>query len=243
MTEKLRSCDRCRECFLNEKFMDDWVRAQLSDGTMPAEVWDSIRGELQTPRRTIRFSYLRMGAPAVLIALAVIVAAVYYPRNEAESPGPRQTITALLTRAAPQLVAYREAPAADVPAQLASLSRSVVGATVHVDLARETHHDISLIGVAKRVDCAGHPYVELRLNCCGHPVLMVLCRKCNGSAICELCSETGGAKPQKPSCCPHSAPSDVVTVASVERKGIMVAAAAANHPVDAVMSVIEIDPA
>ena len=242
MTEKLRSCDQCRDCFMNEKFRDDWMRAQLCEGGMPAEMWDSIRGQLDSPRRVAHYAIYRVGALAAMIVLVVTAALFLFPKEEPSTSAPRQSMTALLTRAAPQLVAFREAPADDVPGQLAAISRRVLGATVTVDPSRETHHSISLVDVNERTDSAGNPYVEMRLNCCGHPVLMVLCSKRQGSAICEVCDETGGPKPEKPHCCPHRAPSDVVTVQSVERGGVMIAAAAANHSVDAVMKLIDVEP-
>ncbi len=247
ISERLRKFERCRDCFAREKFLDDWMRVKLAERGMPEEMWQQLCEQVHEPAARSRLASFR-SLVAVAAVVVLVVAAVGYRQyvtssDEAGIAGERrQTMAELLSAAAPQLVAFRDPAAENALERLREVSREVLGVTVSLELNNLGRHQVDIIGVSEGTDAGGRKYLELRLNCCHHPVIVAI-GKCGGSAVCELCEATDGPRKQRPSCCPHSAPSDVIEVQSERRDGFMIAAAAANHPVDALLKIIRIDRA
>jgi hypothetical protein len=253
VSEHLRTCHACRERFEREEFVENWLRDRLRREQMPAGLWLDLC-------RHIRGGQLGMRAPArrvlavaasifMLLSAAVLVYLQVRPGDAGVTTiggsGPAtaiqvgQSVSDILQDRRPTLVAFSDRPEAKFHQELEALSRKCLDAVVHIDPTHGDGHSIELIRVSEQHDDSGEPYLEVHLNCCGRPMLIALARSGCGTCIEELQKATGNCKKKSRRGCPKSPP---IEAQSVERDGIMIAAATADHYLTGVLSAISVTP-
>ncbi|HRX85428.1 MAG TPA: zf-HC2 domain-containing protein [Phycisphaerae bacterium] len=247
VSEHLRTCPACRERFEREARVENLLRERLRRGKMPDEAWSRICSEVRAEPRSRRFPPVRVFALAASVAMLITAGALIYSNLERSPQGGGntaavpvgQSMSDLLQDRAPTLVAFTDAPEADFNRHLENLSRQYLNAVVTIDPAHGDGHTFQLLEVSEREDHKGVPYVEVRLNCCGRPVLLALAPAGCSSCIQELRNVTGNCKHKSRRGCPKSPP---IEAQSVDRDGVMIAAATADHYLTGVLSAISVRP-
>lgn len=180
VSEHLRTCPECTARFEAERSADQAMRAQLSNDTMPAELWSKVTASVSTSSWIRALRSQRYWAMAACLVLAVggvaVVSRIGPPRHPplliqqfvAETPGNRPFATADSMVATDTLDAVLRDTfrvALSVPSNLEAIG----------------HRNFHVVSTAQRRDAQGREFVEVRLNCCGEPMLMVLARSAGGA--------------------------------------------------------------
>jgi len=159
------------------------------------------------------------------------------PGDVTTRPLPRTSVASLLRKATPELAAFAQSPVPDAADRLDQFGRKVLAASITF-APTTTHHQIELIDVQQRADDAGVNYIEVRINCCGHPVLLALSERGHKHAIsefAEICSRCPSEGPPKPRC------SSGIDTRTIEKSGVIMAAATPDHELNGVFAAININ--
>lgn len=237
ISEHLRVCECCRTRFDREAEIDALTRERLALGEkMPDAMWAAIRHDVCNPQpRVFRlFGWpLAMAASIALIFVAGFMLSrdgnppVAGPGAVANAGGPTRSVVELLREASPQLAAFELTPVGDVEERLSQLARDMFGVSVSLSMERSMGHDVRIVDVGMRTDETGAQYLELRVNCCGKPALVAMSRRQDRPIVREIkevCDRCAGS---------DDAPASVidgVAVQTVERDGVIIAAAAGADP-------------
>lgn len=234
--EHLRVCESCRLRFDREAEIDGLTRDRLCAGDeMPDAMWAVIRRDVRNPRRQ---SFRLFGMPlamAASIALIFVAGFMFYRDGDPPAAGPgaiadagsTRSVVDLLREASPQLAAFSPSPAADCNERLSKLARDALGVSVSLSQEHSMGHDVQIVDVCVRTDETGARYLELRVNCCGKPALVAMSRRQDRPIVreikeaCDRCAGSGDAPPSV---------LDGVAVQTVERDGVIIAAAAGVDP-------------
>lgn len=249
VSEHLRACAECRDRFERETYIENWLRERLKSEKMPQELWGTLCREVRSQERTVRFPFGRILAVAASV-LFLVAGSLFYWRWLNDDLGSdsqtvvnaqtvQQSVSDLLQDRMPTLVAFPDEPASDCAKQLAELSRQLLHAEVAIDLGNTDDHTVQLVSVTERKDATGAPYIEVCANCCGRPVLLAISqRKCH-NCIVELRKPTDACERKCRSGCPKTPP---IKVESIERSGVMIAAATADHYLTGMFKSISVTP-
>ena len=256
VSEHLRVCEACRTRFENEKDMDIWMRDRLRDVKMPVETWGSIETQVREDSPSEHSSgalriarWVRPIALAASVVLIVTAGVLWSNRSGTTEPGTTSptaltsaSVVDLLEEATPEFKVFApqasgQDPTSDLHKRLAEESRSLLGATVQFELPADVHHEVELVGVAKRTDANGNTYLEMRLNCCGNPTLLVLGKSDTPSAVAELAEVNDTPQEKVAGQADKRIP---IQVQSRTVRGVTIAGAAASHRLNAVFSGITV---
>lgn len=247
----LRECPGCRAYFEREAAFEERLRGRLRASYMPDALWDDLAERVRTNRTVRRLPIAWPLAMAASLGLATLLGVyVGQQRRQPHATTPVEArhvhaeIADLLQAVRPGLDKF-DAPAdSTVAKDLANLSKRMLGRVLAVD-AESGHHNLDLVGVREAVDPQGHPYLEIQLNCCGRPVLLAVTSADGPTCIAELkcCMRTSSQqRPCKLPCGKPSGRSCRIESTSVERGGLRIAAAAADHDVDLVLDAVQVHP-
>lgn len=174
ISEHLRNCPKCKARFERERGVDDMLRGRLERDQMPPELWSRINRAVSLPPWLRVLTSPRGLAVAACLAVMVLGAIGFWPR-EAVNEDP--WVVRELALLAPDDNPFGESTTVESPEQL-------LLDTLGVELASAAGsaypHPLKLVDATTRTDPDGREYLEVRLNCCGKPVLMVLARPGEG---------------------------------------------------------------
>jgi len=250
VAEHLRLCAVCRRRFEAEARFEKELRTRLQLDTLPAESWSHLCHEVRAEPRSLRFPLGRALAVAASVAMLVTAAILfreYLPTEHDRTPtitgstrlASLQSVSDILQDRAPTLVPFDDRPESEFQEHLTALSSRCLGAVVRINPHQSGGHVLELISVAEQKDQSGAPYLEIRLNCCGHPMLIAIARIGCETCIAELKGITDNCKKKSRKGCPKAPP---IETESVERGGLMIAAATADHYLTGVLAAISVTP-
>ncbi len=148
-----------------------------------------------------------------------------------------QSVVDILQDRNPRLTPFPTTAEENLRQELHRLSREMFNSVVDIDPAHSDGHPIELVSVSRQEDLQGQPYLEVRLNCCGHPVLLAMAPCGCETCIPELRCATKNCKRACRSNCPKAPP---IEMQSVERNGLMIAAATADHYLTGIFSALSV---
>lgn len=247
VSEHLRNCPACRARFEREERVDELMKRSLRATRMPEDMWSDLTRRVRRSPQRVRSVWARPLAIAASIVMLITAGVLFFhgQPQEAAQAAQVERMADLLRAATPQLVAFHitedkqdGAQEAQVAERLAELTHRLLRATVAIDKNRSHGHPIELIGVKERTDNLNTKYVEVRLNCCGKPVLLAISERGLPHAIAEI-DEVCQRCPSKG--CPGPCRKGSIETRSLERNGVIIAGATADHDLDSLFAAITVD--
>lgn len=248
----LRSCPGCRERFERESAFEEGLRARWRATYMPDALWDDLTERVRANRTVRRLPVLWPLAMAASLGIVTLLGVyVGEQRQQArdttvvEARHVHAEVADLLQAVRPSLEMFEAPVASSVATDLAVMSSRLLGCELAVVPQATDHHRPDLIDVREATDPMGHPYLEVHLNCCGRPVLLAVTAADQPTCIAELqCCKRRSSQQRacKLPCGKPSGRSCRIESSSVERGGLRIAAAAADHDVNLVLNALQIRP-
>ncbi|MBK8914770.1 MAG: zf-HC2 domain-containing protein [Phycisphaerales bacterium] len=176
LCEHLDACPACRAAEAEQRRIDAAAARASLDGTMPADVWNSVSravrtdsGETRAPR------VIRLQGWAAVAAVVVMAVGGWWisglmgqgSRDSGALPG--SWIVTEYENAVASAGTFRTVASSQDRVPLGSFQDMCLDCS-----AGCKGHEIRLVSISERICRAGMKMVEVRLTCCGEPVVVKL---------------------------------------------------------------------